>query len=139
MIEFLRSHFADAHDATIDTLLRHLDNERIADQRVTMWITSNPSRADSFLPIRARPRSHRSFRSNVAQKSALRLTARPFQANSASKREQFLPGKGCRQGLELPDTSHGPPQPDLASRFAECLRGEYGYSQLQAIGGFVAQ
>jgi hypothetical protein len=55
MIEFLRSHFADVRDATIDTLLRHLDNERIADQRVTMWITLNPLPADSFLPIGAQP------------------------------------------------------------------------------------
>ena len=31
------------------------------------------------------------------------------------------------------------PHLNLGLRFAECLRGEYGYSQLQAIGGFVAQ
>jgi hypothetical protein len=34
MIEFLRSHFADARNAAIDTLLQHLGNERIdPDQR----------------------------------------------------------------------------------------------------------
>ena len=31
MIEFLRSHSADARDATIDTLLQHLGTEPIAD------------------------------------------------------------------------------------------------------------
>jgi tetratricopeptide (TPR) repeat protein len=31
------------------------------------------------------------------------------------------------------------PHLNLGLRFAECLRGEYGYSQLQAICGFAAQ